>query len=289
MRVVVFPCLGEGVGGRVSSRSDFFSATSRRLLGGAGPPQRVAAYARSGRSTAAGVSGEPRRPGTLTANPTAAMYDAVALAGRGCGLMATVDIPAGTVVLQEDPVLVYTTHAARGAVCAACLRLVDAQASACACPHCGALIWFAACVALWLCSSFAERRLLWEGGGAVIAVSGVSEKRDVFVELAAVWGGVGAARTLAGFQGRTPRRERETERETEREREREWERSTVHALSMWSEQRSDREGSSDGLAEGAYCTTRFATQTARRASATTSAGQWRRRRAGRTHPPRARR
>lgn len=114
------------------------------------------------------------------ANPTAAMYDAVALAGRGCGLVATSSIPAGTVVLQEDPVLVYTTHAARGAVCAACLRLVDAaQVSACACPDCGALVWFASCVALWLCSSFAERRVVgadggvrWEGAGAVIAGSG---------------------------------------------------------------------------------------------------------------------
>jgi hypothetical protein len=136
------PCRGEGVRGKASSRSDdFFRVRECEVAGRRRPPQRVAAYAQSGRSIIAGVSGERRRPGTLTANPTAAMYDAVALAGRGCGLMATVDIPAGTVVLQEDPVLVYTTHAARGTVCAVCLRLVDAaQASACACPDCGAMI-----------------------------------------------------------------------------------------------------------------------------------------------------
>ena len=142
----------------------------------------------------------------------AAMYDAVALAGRGCGLVATTDIPAGTVVLQEDPVLVYTTHAARGAVCAACLRLVGAaQAAACACPDCGALrvgcgslvVSLRSVAAALVCCRGGRR-----GGRApcgVIAVSGVCEKRDVDVGLAGfgVCGGVGR---LLVFTAEPPRK-----------------------------------------------------------------------------------
>jgi hypothetical protein len=58
------------------------------------------------------------------------LYDAVAIEGRGCALVANQAIPAGTTVLQEDPVLVYTTHAARAAVCASCLRFTSACCSA---------------------------------------------------------------------------------------------------------------------------------------------------------------